>query len=184
MATNRYSDADFALFEPAEPAFDRNAARKVQTAAPKKQAENPNIRLLPKKKKSLAEAKREMHLAAKKATKIIGFALFFLGMFAMLLYNRMRLDEIKRDVDKTNAVLTQAQGENVRLSMALDSKISLEKVEDYAKNTLGMTKVEGYQIEYIDLSGEDEVVQRGGKQQHKTNKTGVLEKLKAYLKQK
>ena len=126
-----------------------------------------------------------MQLAAKKSLKLIGFALFFLGMFAMLLYNRLRTDELTREIDKADAVLTQAQGENVRLSMALDSMISLEHVEDYAKNNLGMTKVEGYQIEYIDLSGADEVVKNSGRPK-KTKATelkslSVTEKIKAYF---
>lgn len=183
-AVQRYTDADFAMFESTSSAYDRNAARKVNTTAPNKQTQQPDIRLLPKKKKSLVEAKLEMHAAAKKSAKIIGFAFFFLSMFAMLLYSHLRVDEINRDISKTNAMLTQAQGENVRLNMTLDSMISLEKVEDYAKNTMGMTKVEGYQIEYVDLSGEDKVVKSGAKHAQTGEKTSILQKLKAYLKAK
>ena len=49
--------------------------------------------------------------------------------------------------------------------MELDSAISLEKVDDYAQNVLGMVKVENYQISYIDISGGDTVTQSGGKVQ-------------------
>lgn len=180
----RYTDADFAMFEPASSVYDRNAARKVNTIAPNKQAQQPDIRLLPKKKKSLVDAKLEMHAAAKKSAKIICFAFFFLTMFAMLLYSHLRVDELTRDINNTNAMLTQAQGENVRLNMTLDSMISLEKVEDYAKNTLGMTKVEGYQIEYVDLSQEDQVVKSSSKKVLGDEKTSFLQKLKAYLTEK
>lgn len=184
-ATQKYTDADFALFEPAGDAYNRNAARKIDNAAPKRNGQKqPDIKLLPKKKKSLAQAKREMHAAAMQGTKIVVIALCLLSMFAMLLYSRLRADEITREIDRTNAMLTQAQGENVRLNMAIDSMISLEKVEDYAKNTLGMTKVEGYQIEYIDLSGTDEVVKSGGKSTKVENEKSIFEKLKAYLQTK
>ena len=69
----------------------------------------------------------------------------------------------------------------MRLSMKLDSMISLEHVEEYAENTLGMTKVEGYQMEYIDLSGNDKVVLSGDKTLSADNETSLIEKLKAYL---
>ena len=74
------------------------------------------------------------------------------------------------------------QGENVRLNMQLDSMISLEKVENYAKDELGMTKVEGYQIEYIDLSGADTVTVSGNKSVKSLSTEGPLQKLSEYLK--
>ena len=69
----------------------------------------------------------------------------------------------------------------MRLSMKRYSMISLEHVEEYAENTLGMTKVEGYQMEYIDLSGSDKVVLSGDKTLSADNETSLIEKLKAYL---
>ncbi|MEG1613921.1 MAG: hypothetical protein RR343_00355 [Oscillospiraceae bacterium] len=41
--------------------------------------------------------------------------------------------------------------------------MSLNKVDDYAQNVLGMVKQEGYQIEYVDLEGSDQVLVSGGK---------------------
>ena len=134
-----------------------------------------------KKKKTAAEAKREMQLASRKAAKILAISIFLLSMLAALLYSRLRVDELTREVNTVTSRLTEAQGENVRLSMKLDSMISLEHVEEYAENTLGMTKVEGYQMEYIDLSGSDKVVLSGDKTLSADNETSLIEKLKAYL---
>ena len=134
-----------------------------------------------KKKKTAAEAKREMQLASRKAAKILAISIFLLSMLAALLYSRLRVDELTREVNTVTSQLTEAQGENVRLSMKLDSMISLEHVEEYAENTLGMTKVEGYQMEYIDLSGSDKVVLSGDKTLSADNETSLIEKLKAYL---
>ena len=139
------------------------------------------MHLVQKKKKTAAEAKREMQLASRKAAKILAISIFLLSMLAALLYSRLRVDELTREVNTVTSRLTEAQGENVRLSMKLDSMISLEHVEEYAENTLGMTKVEGYQMEYIDLSGSDKVVLSGDKTLSADNETSLIEKLKAYL---
>ena len=53
--------------------------------------------------------------------------------------------------------------ETVRLQMQLNSIVSIDKVKDYAENTLGMVKIESSQVEYIDLSGENKVILSGNK---------------------
>lgn len=179
----KYSDADFARFESPGAAYNRNAARKIEEVPPlRRPSGKPDMRLVQKKKKTAAEAKREMRLASRQAAKILAISIFLLSMLAALLYSRLRVDELTREVNSVSAKLTEAQGENVQLSMQLDSMISLENVEEYAKNTLGMTKVEGYQMEYIDLSGSDQVVVSGDKTLSSDNETSLIEKLKAYLK--
>ena len=45
-----------------------------------------------------------------------------------------------------------------------------------------MTKVEGYQIEYIDLSGADTVTVSGNKSVKSLSTEGPLQKLSEYLK--
>ena len=51
-AVQKYSDADFAMFEPKQSAYDHNAARKVNTMEPaRKTQKQPDIHLLPKQKK-------------------------------------------------------------------------------------------------------------------------------------
>lgn len=178
----KYSDADFARFESPGPAYNRNAARKIEEVPPlRRPSGKPDMHLVQKKKKTAAEAKREMQLASRKAAKILVISIFLLSMLAALLYSRLRVDELTREVNTVTSQLTEAQGENVRLSMKLDSMISLEHVEEYAENTLGMTKVEGYQMEYIDLSGDDKVMLSGDKTLSADNETSLIEKLKAYL---
>lgn len=179
---SKYSDADFARFEPSAPAYHQNAARKIVEMPPFEQQSKPQMQLVKKKKQSVAEARREMHAGARQAAKIMVIALCLLSMFAMLLYGRLRVDELTREVNSVSSKLTDAQAENVQLNMQLDAMISLEKVEDYAKNDLGMTKVEGYQIEYIDLSGADTVTVSGSKTLSTGGETSLMEKLLEYLK--
>lgn len=179
-----YTDADFARFEP-RTAYDRNAAHKIQEMPPfSASPARPQMRVVQRKKKTLAQAKREMRTGALQTAKILCLALCLLALFAGLLYSRLRVDELTREIDKANAQLSVEQGENVRLNMQLDAMISLEKVEDHAKNQLGMTKVEGYQIEYVDLSGADAVtVSEKPKLGRLSALDGISEKLREYLKE-
>ena len=84
-------------------------------------------------------------------------------MLSALLYGRIKVDELDRQISAAETKITTAQSESVRLNMQLDSMISLENVEEYAQNNLGMVKMESYQIEYIDLSGTDKVTLSGSK---------------------
>lgn len=178
----KYSDADFARFEPRASAYNQNAAKKIVEMSPFEAQNKPQMELVRRKKKTVAEARREMQMGARQTAKILVIALCLLSMFAALLYSRLRVDELTREIDAANAQLSVAQGENVRLNMKLDSMISLERVEEYAKNDLGMTKVEGYQIEYIDLSGADTVTVSGNKSVKSLSAEGIGKKLSEYLK--
>ena len=42
--------------------------------------------------------------------------------------------------------------------------ISINNVEDYAANVLGMVKVQDYQVVYVDLSSNDSIVVANGEQ--------------------
>lgn len=56
-----------------------------------------------------------------------------------------------------NTELGIAQDENVRLQSELESRISAQKVEDYAINELGMRKIDASQITYIKIQTDDVV---------------------------
>lgn len=112
-----------------------------------------------------------MRATALRAAKVLTVAAVLLSLFAALLYSKLRVDELDRQIAKTESNLTAAQAETVRLNMQLDSTISLEKVDDYAQNVLGMVKAENYQIEYIDLSGDDKVTVSEAKHRPQTQKS-------------
>lgn len=184
MARNaRYSETDFARFEPPAQAFEQNAARKL-APKPASSPQQPPMRLVERKKKTVVEARREMQAGGRQALKILSIAVFLLSLFAVLLYGRLRADELSREVDAAAVLLQEAQDENTRLNMKLDADFSLERVEAYARDVLGMTKAEGYQIEHIDLSGEDAVVVSGDKSVSPQEEPSVVDRVLAYLKSK
>lgn len=174
MATtryNRYEDFDFSAFEPKQSSYERNAARKLDTA-PRRSTQTkkqPEMKLVEKPKMSYAQAKANMHFASLQSAKILTISLVLLVLMSALLYGRMKVDELDRQIQNTKSELSVAQSENVRLNMKLDSMISLKNVEEYAQTNLGMVKMESHQIEYIDLSGENKANVSGSKTLKKTN---------------
>ena len=82
----------------------------------------------------------------------------------MAIYSRVQLDEINRDITNKEYEIELAQSDSVKLNNTLSSMISINNVEDYAANVLGMVKVQDYQVVYVDLSSSDSVVVANGRQ--------------------
>ena len=101
-----------------------------------------------------------------------------LTMIGFSIYSRVRLDELDRQLTQINSDTDIIVSENTRLKSEINSRISLDKVEEYAQNELGMVKVENYQIKYIDLDAKDQVVVSGNKSAN--NKTWLM-RFKDYL---
>ena len=65
---------------------------------------------------------------------------------------------LDRQIQKAEQLLAIEQAENVRLSSTLNGITGIAVIDTYATEVLGMTKVENYQIECIDLSVGDTVL--------------------------
>lgn len=182
---NRYDDFDFSAFEPKQSSYERNAARKLDAAPKRKTAadKKPKMKLVKKPEKTYEQAKSEMRFASLQSAKIITVSLLLLVMISALLYGRMKVDELDRQIQNTKTELSAAQSESVRLNMKLDSMISLKNVEEYAQTNLGMVKMESHQIEYIDLSGENKATVSGEKTLKKEtdDKESIGAKFMAYM---
>ena len=172
---NMYDGIDFSMFEPKQGSYERNAARKIETTVVPA-ADKPKMELVNKPKKTLNQVKREMHASALQSA----ISIFLLSMLSALLYGRIKVDELDRQISAAETKITTAQSENVRLNMQLDSMISLKNVEEYAQTNLGMVKMESYQIEYIDLSGADKVTVSGARTLN-ANSTSLYSKIMEYM---
>lgn len=151
------------LFEPAAP--------RTSNAAPKMQPKNsrPNLRVIEKPRMTASQFRAQTAASNRRIAKILfvaGICLLFLGI---VIYSRLQLDEINRDIASIDKSMEIARSEKVRLDMELNSIVSMDKVEDYAANTLGMSKVQDYQVVYVDLSSSDRVIVADGKETDKAN---------------
>lgn len=169
---NRNTAYDFSRFEPQQvpqrPGNDSNYP--------------PKPVLLPKKKKSRQEAKAESRAVAVKTLRVLSATIAIMLFVGTYIFGTLKLDEINHNIAEVQSQIKVADSENTRLKMQLNSLASLDKVEDYAINKLGMVKQEGYQVEYIDLALDDKVVLANGTTpSEKGENDGILDKLLSYF---
>lgn len=156
---NAYKSYNIEQFEP-RVVSTSNAAPKMKPAPQK----TPQLKVIKRVKPSAAQVREESQIAAKQARKIFAIAMTILMFMAMVIYSRVQLDEINREINSIENSIELAQSDTIKLNNALSSMVSINNVEDYAANVLGMVKVQDYQVVYVDLSAGDSVVVANGEQ--------------------
>jgi hypothetical protein len=89
-------------------------------------------------------------------SKIVTFVVF-LATLAAILLSYAQLNEISSQVAGMKNQLNVLQEEEKRMSVSLEEKTSLKKVDEYARTVLGMTDVSQSQMQYIVFQNEDRV---------------------------
>ena len=84
------------------------------------------------------------------AVAVIGAV--FLAVFVMFLYSKAALSEVNLKISNETQALSDAQSINTALSNQLSGSVSLENVEQYAVNELGMQKVSASQERYVEMN--------------------------------
>ena len=86
------------------------------------------------------------------------------GVVGSVVYGQAQLNELTDQINTAQAGLSEAQSTYTQLKMKSDSRLSLDTVEEYAKDTLGMRRISQEQVVCISLSSGDkgEVLQEDG----------------------
>ena len=103
-------------------------------------------------RKSKAQLLHEQKLSLKKALQISVVAAFCLTMLFAVLYTNAKTNELTHEISDLQKNLSVSQSENTRLNSELDSLVSMNMIDQYAVEKLGMTKMKSNQIKYIDVS--------------------------------
>lgn len=114
--------------------------------APRKQQEP--LRVVGSRRKKRTGALRVQQLAC------FGLVLAIAGA---ILYSHMTLTRLTRQASTQEGALETLQSEYVALKAQQDRALSLSYVEDYARNSLGMVKMDNNQIEYIEMNNPDRI---------------------------
>lgn len=85
------------------------------------------------------------------------FAVSFV-LFGSLIFNQLTLNELNTEIRSLNTQLERSRSEYIQLEMAAASRMTLEDVEEYAVNVLGMQKMQNNQLVYIRTNDEDKIV--------------------------
>ncbi len=86
----------------------------------------------------------------------------FVLVFEVILAN-VKLNEVSTEINSAQTELAQLKGTEIQLTMQESMGTTGTQLEDYAKNTLGMTKVKNDQIIYVNLNdGDTAIIEDGG----------------------
>lgn len=149
---NRSEAYDLSLF--AAPAYKPDVQE-----APSQPMQKPR---LVKTHKTAAQIRKESIASAIHTLKIFVVAVTLLTLFGAVLYSRIHIAGLEKEAVQIASKIKDAESENTRLVMQLNSSISRERVDEYAVSVLGMQKVERYQIHYFENRDGDKVVMADG----------------------
>lgn len=113
--------------------------------------------------KTAEQHRKESVSSALRALKLFLVSATLLLLFGSVLFSKISLVMLENKATEITAKIDEAESENTRLVMALNSSVSIEKVDAYAVSVLGMQKLERYQIRYFGNRDGDKVVMAGGK---------------------
>lgn len=153
-AVQQRNDYNFDMFYPRVNARGNAApARKPRVEAP--------LKVVPPQKAE-PQKKRETRSAATNSLLILVFAAAIMALLCLQINAGAKNYEISRKIAVVESEIEAAKSENVRLNAQLNSFTSIGNVDDYATRVLGMSKIESYQVEYIDLAQDDGVIYYSG----------------------
>lgn len=89
------------------------------------------------------------------AIKGVIFAIFVMAVCCSMLYTRVKINELSNAVSDESTTLSTLQAEGVQLQAKIDCNMSLENIEDYAVNVLGMKKIDTSQMQCIKVKTDD-----------------------------
>lgn len=155
-----YGGTSAPKFEPEYEPYKAPSRKKanVKKAAPEK------TRAKVKKTAAMTKAQAEQ-AAFNRIVFAIGatVAVVFFVLVAGMLAISGQIDANTEKIAVVDTNINEGISERTRLQAELDAKVSIDKIDDYALNVLGMIKLEDYKINYIGAEEENHVVISGGK---------------------
>ena len=94
--------------------------------------------------------------AFKTALNVLSIAVI-VSMVIGIIYTNSQITEITTNISQVQKEITELESEKTYLDFTLESRMSLNKIEDYAVNVLGMVKMDSTQVEYIEIESENKV---------------------------
>lgn len=124
--------------------------------------EGETVRLRKLADKTNEQLRNEELHTLKKSVVLLCFVLVVFGIISLQISAGAENYRLTREIQSAQNALSIAQSENIRLNSELNGITSIAIIDSYATEVLGMTKIESYQIECIDLSDGDSVLFTSG----------------------
>lgn len=115
-----------------------------------------------KSRKSNSRRKRERQRMVRMRRRAHRMAMGLIGAIVVLIAvatvsHSAQMTELKGLVEEKQTALAQLDSEYVSLNAQKENAVDLNEVEDYAKNVLGLVKMDRSQEEYLELQKTDQV---------------------------
>lgn len=148
---------DFSLFEEntsvQETAHWDNTEPKRESQREERKSSRENVVELPKRE--LEKNARPKRHPLRLAGTVLCFGIIFATVLTVV-YNQVQLTELSDQITTTTKQLEEAQSLEIQLNMAAAQMMDGAAVEKYAQEELGMSKVTGNQVTYVDVAREDQ----------------------------
>lgn len=117
------------------------------------------------KSRSLRIIKNRRQAKTIAPAKIILAAVMVITVCVVMIYSQVVLTELTSEVGFYEKQITNLNTEYVRLQGELEATTSIKTLEEAAESKLGLSKIDSSQVEYVSLTGTDEITvsQTGGK---------------------
>ena len=99
----------------------------------------------------IVEELTRRRMAAKQAAILVVSVLVTLGMLGGVLFTFAQKNKLNHEVASINRQISEAQSESTRLNSQLDALVSVEMIDQYAVEKLGMSKMQSGQMRYVDV---------------------------------
>ena len=114
----------------------------------------------PQKEEKVNQQAKTVKIKNKKAFKtalnVLSIAVI-VSMIIGIIYTNSQITEITTNISDVQSEITELESEKAYLEFTLESRMSLNEIEDYAVNMLGMVKMDSTQVEYIEIESENKV---------------------------
>lgn len=97
--------------------------------------------------------------------KLIMGAFLVVVIATVMIYSQVVLTELTAETNEYESLIGTLDTEYMRLGAELEASTSIKTLEEAAEKSLGLSKIDSSQIEYVNLTGKDEitVAKTGGK---------------------
>ena len=136
------------------------------------------------KKSSLRMIENRRKAKVVAPVKVILASAVALVISVIMIYSQVVLTELTSEVSFYENQIVDLDTEYVRLQSELESITSIKTLEEAAETKLGLSKIDSSQVEYVNLTGGDEltVAQVSGKYLIKENWENFVNFISEYLK--
>lgn len=147
---------DLAMFETYDMSTSpRKTAVSLPSQRPSHSSTSRKLRVLPdteQTKRERIEIRERQSFAS--TLKILAVAVISIVIVGSFIYRRAKINDYSRQIASVTTKLEEAQSENVRLNLKLESLKNPTIISQFAQNK-GMIRRDSYTIQYFDLSDKD-----------------------------